>query len=133
MIREILTVVFLIIGTFFAVVAALGVLRFPDIYMRMSASTKSTTLGSGFMLLAGAIYFSDDFGVTARAIAVIGFVFVTAPVAAHMIGRAAYISGAKLWDRSVVNELEGRYTTSELLSGDTPNDEMKNGESASPR
>lgn len=118
MIRDILTIACLLIGTFFTVVAALGVVRFPDLYMRMSAATKSTTLGCGFMLLGGAIYFSDDFGVTARAIAVIGFVFLTAPVGAHMIGRAGYISGAKLWNKSVVNELEGRYTATALRSGD---------------
>jgi multicomponent Na+:H+ antiporter subunit G len=133
MIKETLTIACLVIGTFFMVVAALGVVRFPDLYMRMSASTKSTTFGSGFMLLAGAIYFSDDFGVAARALAVIGFLFLTAPVGAHMIGRAGYLSGAKLWDRSVVNELEGRYTASELLSSDASNSDSKTNESINPQ
>lgn len=107
--EELIIITFLALGTFFMFVGALGVARLPDLYMRMSASAKSSTLGAGFILLAAALHFGDDLGVTARAIATIGFLVLTAPVAAHMIGRAGYYSGSKLWSGSVLDELKGRY------------------------
>ncbi len=107
--EELVIIAFLALGTFFMFVGALGVIRLPDLYMRMSASTKSSTLGVGFILLAAALYFGDDLGVAARAIATIAFLVLTAPVAAHMIGRAGYYSGSKLWSDSLIDELKGRY------------------------
>ncbi len=107
--EELVVILFLALGTFFMFVGALGVLRFPDLYMRMSASTKSSTLGVGFILLAAALYFGDDLGVAARALVTITFLLLTTPVAAHMIGRAGYYSGSKLWSGSVIDELKGRY------------------------
>lgn len=125
-VSEFLVIVFLAFGAFFMVVGALGVLRFPDLYMRMSASTKSSTLGVGFILLATAIHFSADLGVATRALVTIAFMMLTAPVAAHMIGRAGYYSGSKLWKGSVIDELKGRYDkrADVLLSAPpTPDDE----------
>jgi multicomponent Na+:H+ antiporter subunit G len=60
------------------------------------------------MLLAAAIYF-NEFGVASRAIAIILFMLLTAPVAAHKIGRAAYFNGVPLWSGSSYDELRGRY------------------------
>jgi multicomponent Na+:H+ antiporter subunit G len=74
----------------------------------MSATTKSATLGVSFMLLAAAAYFGDP-GILERAVATVAFLFVTAPVAAHMIARAAYIRELALWEGTVVDELEGQY------------------------
>jgi multicomponent Na+:H+ antiporter subunit G len=59
-------------------------------------------------LLAAAVYF-DDFGIGLRAIAVILFLLLTAPVAAHKIGRAAYFNGVPLWAGTRYNELAGKY------------------------
>lgn len=128
MIKDIITIACMVIGTFFMVVGAFGVVRMPDLYMRMSASAKSSTLGVMFMLLAAAIYFADDLGVAARALAVIAFVFLTAPVAAHMIGRAGYLSGAQLWEKSVVNDLDDRYEEDILLSMDQAKRKIESGD-----
>jgi multicomponent Na+:H+ antiporter subunit G len=123
--REIITVIFIVLGTFFMLVAAVGINRMPDLYLRMSATTKAATLGAGFMLLAAVVHFSYDIGVSSRALATILFLLATAPVAAHMIGRAAYFNGVPLWKDSVVDELRGRYDelTHSLASSPEPIDD----------
>src|SRR3712207_8008456 len=85
--REWLVLGLLSAGALFLLLAAVGVVRMPDLYTRMQAATKATTLGVGCTLLADAVYF-DDFGVTVRALLVVAFIFLTAPGAAHMIGGA---------------------------------------------
>jgi multicomponent Na+:H+ antiporter subunit G len=98
----------LVLGAAFLLLAGVGVLRMPDLFMRMSAATKAATLGIACMLLAVAVHFSGV-GITARALAAIAFFLLTAPVAAHMIGRAAYFVGVPLWRGTVRDELRGRY------------------------
>lgn len=93
-------------GTFFAVVAAIGIVRFPDLFMRLSATTKASTLGAS-LILGGVALFFDDAAVTGKIAAIIVFIVLTAPVAAHMLGRAAYFSGVPLWKESVRDELGG--------------------------
>jgi multicomponent Na+:H+ antiporter subunit G len=104
----VLSLLLMIIGGIFAFLAGIGILRLPDMYIRMSATTKTATLGIGCILLATAIFFSDT-GVTFRAAATILFLFLTAPVAAHMIGRAAYLTRVPLWEGTVIDELQSRY------------------------
>lgn len=99
----------LLIGTAFLLVAAAGILRMPDLFLRMSATSKATTLGIGGMLIACGIYFSGDFGISGRVAAIIAFILLTSPVAAHMIGRAAYFNGVPLWPGTRHDELRGRY------------------------
>ena len=98
----------ILVGAFFYVVAGLGVIRMPDLFTRMSASTKASTLGSSFTLLGVAFHFADP-AVTTRALATIAFLFLTAPVASHMIGRGGYLSKVALWKGTIANELKGRY------------------------
>jgi multicomponent Na+:H+ antiporter subunit G len=105
---EIISVALLIIGAAFIVISSLGLVRLPDLYLRMSASTKTATLGVGSILLAAAIYF-NELGVASRAIATVFFVLLTAPVAAHMVARAAYFNGVPLWSATRFNELKGRF------------------------
>lgn len=105
---DITSKVFLLIGAFFMFVAGLGLLRMPDIYMRLHTNTKSATFGVGFLLLGAALHFGE-FAISIRALAILAFLFATAPVAAHMIGRAAYISKAPLWKETLGDELEGKY------------------------
>lgn len=93
---DILLALLLVLGGAFAFVAGLGVLRMPDVLIRMHASTKAGTLGCGLILLGVAVDFGDVSTVS-RAVAAIVFLLVTAPVAAHMIGRAAYRAGVPLW------------------------------------
>ncbi len=101
---EILTSILVVAGGFFAFAAALGVLRLPDVLIRMHASTKAGTLGCGLILLAAATHFGET-AIVARALAAILFLLLTAPVAAHMIGRAAYRTGVPLWKGTVIDEL----------------------------
>lgn len=90
-------------GTFFMFVAALGVLRMPDVLMRMHATTKASTLGVMFLIAAVSLHFQTA-GVVARGFLIILFFLMTAPIAAQVIGRAAYLSGVTLWDQTVIDE-----------------------------
>ncbi len=111
--------ILMLVGGAFCLVAGIGAFRLPDIYTRIHAASKSATLGVSCLLLAQALYFSDDVSVAARAIFVIIFTFLTAPVAAHVIGRAAHVVGVPLWERTIRDELAGRYDpeTHALSSG----------------
>ena len=106
-VQDMLIIIFMTGGAFFAFVAALGMLRMPDLYMRLSAATKASTLGVSFILLATAIFF-NDLGVTGEVVAIIAFIILTAPVAAHMIGRAAYFNKVPLWKKSAHDEMTER-------------------------
>jgi multicomponent Na+:H+ antiporter subunit G len=117
--QETIGAVFLIIGSTFMFIAGLGILRMPDLFMRMSCATKASTLGVGFILLALAVNFGQ-FGVSSRAIATIVFVVVTAPVAAHMIGRSAYIGRVPLWKNSIIDQLCDQYDRCRLDLGSYP-------------
>jgi len=105
MIVSIITTTLAIAGTAFLVLASVGILRLPDLYCRASATTKAATLGVGFLLVAAALRF-EDAQVTMRAAATVAFLLLTAPVAAHMIARAAYFRGVGLWDGTVKDELK---------------------------
>lgn len=107
---------FMILGAAFMLIAAIGIIRMPDVFTRMQASAKAGTLGASCMLLAVAIHF-HDLGVTTRALAIIVFAFLTAPVGAHMIARAAHFVGVEMWETRI-NELRGQYDleTHELSS-----------------
>lgn len=101
----------LLIGSFLVLVAGIGVLRMPDLFLRMSATAKAGTLGTGLMVLAAAIHF-NEFAIYTRAIALIAFLISTAPVSAHMLGRAAYFDGVPLWEGTVKDDLRGHYELS---------------------
>ena len=86
---------FLMIGAAFMLIAALGVLRFPDVLARMHALSKATTFGLGCMLLAVVAKFPTP-TVLAKVCFAIVFIFLTIPVAAHLIARASNASGQYL-------------------------------------
>lgn len=88
----IVTGVIMLIGAAFAVIAAIGLIRLPDIYTRTHAASKAGTLGSGLMLLALAV-FSQELDVVTRAIAAIVFFLLTAPISSHLLARSAYLVG----------------------------------------
>lgn len=102
--REVVISVAMVGGAFVMLLGAIGVVRMPDLFTRMQTATKPGILGAGLIGLAVAIYFWDPW-VTLRAILISTFFFLTAPVAAHAIGRAAYLSGVRVWDRSVRDDL----------------------------
>ena len=105
---DLLLVALILLGCGFALVAAVGIVRFPDLFTRMHAATKAGTLGVGFLLIALLID-AGDLGVASRALAVLVFLLITAPVAAHLIGRAAYFDGVELWEETLQDELRDRY------------------------
>ncbi|NEX12310.1 MAG: Na+/H+ antiporter subunit G [Prosthecochloris sp.] len=101
---DLISGIFLLMGSLFILLSAVGILKMPDLYTRMSATTKASTLGIG-LVLAGTVVYWQDFGIASRAVAIILFLFLTAPVAAHIIGRAAYFGGVPLWEKTHINEL----------------------------
>ena len=128
---DFLSLIFMLTGAFFMLLAGIGLVRMPDLFLRMSAATKASTLGAGFILLAGALYF-EELGTTSRALATIVFIFLTAPVAAHRIGRAAYFDGVTLWPGTQRDDLSGHYDqrTHELESDpckDFPTEDCEDG------
>jgi multicomponent Na+:H+ antiporter subunit G len=108
MMNDILTALLLVLGSLFSFVAALGMLRLPDTVIRMHAATKAGTLGVGLILIAEAFFYAEV-GITLRVLAAISFLLLTAPVAAHLIGRAAYYSGIKLWHKTWIDQLKDHY------------------------
>lgn len=106
---EILASILALGGAFFIFVAGLGTFRFPDLFMRMHAATKAGSLGLGLFLAAIAILHPDPH-IVLKCVAIIGFIFLTAPVAAHLIGRAAYLHKTYLSARTTSDALAGKYT-----------------------
>lgn len=96
--------ILIIIGAFFSLTAAIGLLRLPDIYSRMHAASKAGTLGSGLILIALAV-FADDSATTMRALAGVVFFILTAPVSAHLLAKAAYSVGYRMTNISVIDEI----------------------------
>ena len=90
--------------------AAVGLLKMPDLPTRMHATTKSGVLAIVLIMIAVALFFARA-DITARALAIIAFTFITAPIAAHAIGRAGYLSGVALWSESVRDDLKDYYAS----------------------
>ncbi|MGE4273750.1 MAG: Na+/H+ antiporter subunit G [Desulfitobacterium sp.] len=104
---EVLVSVMIILGGLVALISAIGALRFPDVYTRSHAASKSSALGVLLVLIGVFLYFAFVDGyISIRLLLGIFFIFLTAPVGAHVICRAAYRSGVK-------------------MAGDNPQDELK--------
>lgn len=87
---EIVVCALLLIGSFFTLVAAIGLFRLPDFFMRLHGPTKSTTLGVGSVVLASMVFFSSQqAGWSLHEALVTAFLFLTAPISAHMLAKAA--------------------------------------------
>ncbi|MFE4714748.1 Na+/H+ antiporter subunit G [Paenibacillus sp. NPDC056722] len=112
---EIIGAVLILIGAIFSLISAIGNVRLPDVYTRSHAASKSSTLGVLCALVGTLLYFliSDGF-FSIRLILGIFFVFLTAPVAAHVICRAAYRSQVPLAEQSVQDELKDYYMENEI-------------------
>lgn len=92
------------IGVLLTLLAAVGILRFPDVLTRASASTKAAGLGVACVLAGAALLFATPEAGIKLSIAVL-VQFATAPVGGHVIARAAYRSGTPLWERTGVDQL----------------------------
>ncbi|MEM1387652.1 MAG: monovalent cation/H(+) antiporter subunit G [Pseudomonadota bacterium] len=85
-----------LVGSALSVFAGVGIMRLPDVFIRMHAATKVGTLGSGMIIAGTAVHFGDA-TVVIRCILVVFFLLWTAPIGAHMIGRAALRIGIVPW------------------------------------
>ena len=117
--EQVLSEIMMLIGAIFILIASLGVIRLPDLFMRMHSNTKSATLGVFFMMMGLAIHFAN-LSIFIRALSVVLFFMITAPVAAQTIARAAYFSGVPLWEGTLSDDLQGQYNpaTHKLSSPD---------------
>lgn len=89
MVVEGLVAALLLIGAGFTLVGSLGLVRLPDFYARLHGPTKASTLGGGSTLLASVVYFSATAGWSLHELLVVVFLFITAPVSAHLMAKAA--------------------------------------------
>ncbi len=102
---EILGVTILTTGVLFDIFGCIGLVRLPDVYNRIQSSTKCVTVGTCFILV-GSLILLDSLPGTIKGILCIAFILITAPTAAHALARAAYRSGIRLWEQSVVDKYE---------------------------
>jgi len=100
---DIIGYILIIIGILFNIFGCIGLVRFPDVYNRLQASTKCVTLGT-ILLLAGVALASGSGPMSAKAIICAVFILLTSPTAAHAIAKGAYASGVKLWEKSVIDK-----------------------------
>ena len=100
---DIIGYILIIIGILFNIFGCIGLVRFPDVYNRLQASTKCVTLGT-ILLLVGVAIISATGATSAKAIICAVFILLTAPTAAHAIAKGSYASGVPLWEDSVVDK-----------------------------
>lgn len=102
-----ITALLSLLGALLCLLAAVGVLRFPDTFQRMQASSKASTLGLACLLAGTALQF-PDVSVIIRLAAIASFIMLTAPLSAHIVARATLHRGAPLAKHTVVNEYEAQ-------------------------
>ena len=110
MIADLIAITLAAAGTGLILVAAIGIVRMPDLLLRMHASSKAGTLGAALILIAVAITFAD-IAIAMRVTLIIVFLFLTAPLSAHMIARAGYCKGTPAGDETVIDEYADRRRT----------------------
>lgn len=87
---EALLALLIVVGAVFTFIGSLGLARLRDFYTRLHGPTKATTLGVGSLLIASAVYFAlTPYGLSLHEVLVTLFLFITAPVSAHMLAKAA--------------------------------------------
>jgi len=101
--NETLAQALIVLGLFFDLFGAIGLVRLPDVYNRLQAATKCVTLGT-CLVLAGVFVHAGVSALGVKALLCALFILLTSPVGAHAIARGAHISGVRLWERSVVDK-----------------------------
>ncbi|CAM4320870.1 monovalent cation/H(+) antiporter subunit G [Jeotgalicoccus halotolerans] len=115
-----LIALFLLAGAFFTLVAAIGVIRLPDTYTRLHAASKSSTLGVGMTLIGVFIYFAYyQAAFDTQLLLAVLFIFISAPVGAHLIARSAFHSDVEPYQLTILNELKRDETGSEVETEET--------------
>lgn len=100
---DVIGYILITIGVLFDIFGCIGLVRFPDVYNRLQASTKCVTLGTIFLLVGVAVA-SGSGAMGAKAIICAVFILITSPTAAHAIAKGSYASGVELWENSVVDK-----------------------------
>lgn len=103
--REIMGMTFIIVGLAFDLFGCVGLVRLPDVYNRLQASTKCVTLGT-CSIMFGVFLTLGWTAAGMKSILCIVFLLITSPVSAHALARAAHKSGVRLWEGSVVDRYE---------------------------
>ncbi|MEJ5960871.1 monovalent cation/H(+) antiporter subunit G [Pedobacter immunditicola] len=124
--KDIFIALFSTIGSLAILFASIGILRMPDFYLRLSVTVKAATLGVGFLLAGAAIAF-PDVSVTTKAMAIAFFLVLTAPVAAHMIGRTAYHTGIRTWKGTIMDELKEKKSSDDTKKAALKDNDKLNG------
>ncbi len=96
MLGEIIVSFLVLLGAAFALVGSIGLARLPDFFTRLHGPTKATTLGVGAIVVASLVHSSvESGGVSLKELAISLFLFITAPVSAHLLGKAALKTGER--------------------------------------
>jgi len=103
--HEIIGKIFIIVGLGFDILGCIGLLRLPDVYNRLQATTKCVTLGT-CSILSGTFILRGYSATGMKAILAVIFLVMTSPVAAHALARGSHKSGVRLWKGSVVDKYE---------------------------
>lgn len=100
-IGDVIVAVLFVGGACLGLISSFGLVRLPDFYTRIHAVAKMTTFGALFVLFGSFLYFLFEMNrLEGKLLLAIIFVFITSPISSHLIGRAAYRSGVKLWEGS---------------------------------
>jgi len=102
---EILALVLIAIGVLFNVSGCIGLVRFPDVYNRIQASTKCVAVGTSFIIV-GSVFLIGTIVAILKGLVCIVFILVTSSTAAHALARAAHRSGVPLWSGSIVDKYQ---------------------------
>jgi len=94
----ILASILILAGALFSLIAALGIVRMPDLYCRMHAATKAGAFGLSLILI-GICFLVPEPRVIIQSLLIVAFFYLTTPIAGQMIGRAAIIRGIPFWKR----------------------------------
>ncbi|WP_299088958.1 monovalent cation/H(+) antiporter subunit G [uncultured Metabacillus sp.] len=115
---ELIAVSLILLGTIFSFLSAIGFIRLPDLYTRSHALSKGSTMGVLFILVGTFLFFIMEGIFSIRLFLGIFFVFLTAPVAAHVIVRAAYRSNVALSKDSVRDDLKEVYKNEGVIGSE---------------
>lgn len=103
-----ITIILILTGIFFNFAGCIGLIRFPDVYNRLQASTKCVTLGTCLILIAVVVQFGWN-SMSIKAVICSIFILMTAPTAAHAISRGSHRAGFSLWNGSIMDRYNDDY------------------------
>ncbi len=108
-----ISIILILTGIFFNFAGCIGLIRFPDIYNRLQASTKCVTLGTCLILFAVVVQFGWD-SMAIKAIICGIFILMTAPTAAHAISRGSHRAGFPLWEGSIMDRYRDDFNKEQI-------------------